>query len=124
MGQLVISRMSVAMAGDAAAVDAYGNDDAGSDSGLAYIFSVLGGSWPQVAKLLAADGAACLTSDSPWPCLEMPSSSALMAMTIQALTVAISISNVYASTCLYEALMYVGFPAQTLRKSFMMPVML
>ena len=38
--------------------------------------------------------------------------------------VAISISNVYASTCQYEALKYVSFPVQMLGKSFkMMPVM-
>merc|ERR1719379_504407 len=38
---------------------------------------------------------------------------------------AISVSNVYASTCQYEALKYVAFPVQMLGKSFkMMPVML
>merc|ERR550537_1691580 len=38
---------------------------------------------------------------------------------------AISFSNVYASTCQYEALKYVSFPVQILGKSFkMMPVML
>jgi len=38
--------------------------------------------------------------------------------------IAISISNVYASTCQYEALKYVSFPVQMLGKSFkMMPVM-
>merc|ERR1719277_1891211 len=37
----------------------------------------------------------------------------------------ISFSNVYASTCQYEALKYVSFPVQMLGKSFkMMPVML
>jgi len=37
---------------------------------------------------------------------------------------AISLSNVYASTCQYEALKYVSFPVQMLGKSFkMMPVM-
>jgi adenosine 3'-phospho 5'-phosphosulfate transporter B2 len=37
---------------------------------------------------------------------------------------AISVSNVYASTCQYEALKYVSFPVQMLGKSFkMMPVM-
>jgi len=37
---------------------------------------------------------------------------------------AISVSNVYASTCQYEALKYVSFPTQMLAKSFkMMPVM-
>jgi adenosine 3'-phospho 5'-phosphosulfate transporter B2 len=37
----------------------------------------------------------------------------------------ISLSNVYASTCQYEALKYVSFPVQMLGKSFkMMPVML
>jgi len=39
--------------------------------------------------------------------------------------VAISLSNVYASACQYEALKYVAFPVQMLGKSFkMMPVML
>merc|ERR1719428_514315 len=38
---------------------------------------------------------------------------------------AISFSNVYASTCQYEALKYVSFPVQMLGKSFkMMPVMI
>merc|ERR1719271_1819324 len=38
---------------------------------------------------------------------------------------AISFSNVYASTCQYEALKFVSFPVQMLGKSFkMMPVML
>merc|ERR1719231_1486159 len=37
---------------------------------------------------------------------------------------AVSFSNVYASTCQYEALKYVSFPVQMLGKSFkMMPVM-
>jgi len=37
---------------------------------------------------------------------------------------AVSLSNVYASTCQYEALKYVSFPVQMLGKSFkMMPVM-
>eukprot|EP00403_Amphidinium_massartii_P030318 CAMPEP_0178406512 /NCGR_PEP_ID=MMETSP0689_2-20121128/18949_1 /TAXON_ID=160604 /ORGANISM="Amphidinium massartii, Strain CS-259" /LENGTH=346 /DNA_ID=CAMNT_0020027553 /DNA_START=135 /DNA_END=1175 /DNA_ORIENTATION=+ len=39
--------------------------------------------------------------------------------------VAVSLSNVFASTCQYEALKYVSFPVQMLGKSFkMMPVML
>merc|ERR1719453_1810399 len=38
--------------------------------------------------------------------------------------IAISFSNVYASTCQYEALKFVSFPVQMLGKSFkMMPVM-
>merc|ERR1719203_1397503 len=37
----------------------------------------------------------------------------------------VSLSNVYASTCQYEALKYVSFPVQMLGKSFkMMPIML
>merc|ERR1719231_2097908 len=37
----------------------------------------------------------------------------------------VSFTNVYASTCQYEALKYVSFPVQMLGKSFkMMPVML
>merc|ERR1719326_829625 len=39
--------------------------------------------------------------------------------------VAISVANVYASTCQYESLKYVSFPVQMLGKSFkMIPVML
>ncbi|EPR73009.1 quinoprotein [Winogradskyella psychrotolerans RS-3] len=40
-----------------AIVGAYGNDDAGSDSGSAYIFVRSGGSWTEQAKLTASDAA-------------------------------------------------------------------
>jgi hypothetical protein len=49
---------SVAIAGDYALVGAYANDDNGSASGSAYIFTWDGFSWTQQAKLLASDGAA------------------------------------------------------------------
>jgi len=44
--------------GDTVIIGAYGNDDAGSDSGSAYIFAGSGGSWSQVVKLTADDAAA------------------------------------------------------------------
>ncbi len=49
---------SVALAGDTAVVGAYLDDDAGSDSGSAYVFARSGTSWAQQAKLTAADAAA------------------------------------------------------------------
>jgi hypothetical protein len=49
---------SVSMSGDYAIVGAYGDDDKGTESGSAYIFDRTGGSWSQVAKLTASDGAA------------------------------------------------------------------
>ncbi|MBU1692851.1 MAG: FG-GAP repeat protein [Verrucomicrobia bacterium] len=50
---------SVSAAGDVAVVGAYYDDDAGSDSGSAYVFQRNAGgtnAWGQVAKLTAADG--------------------------------------------------------------------
>jgi hypothetical protein len=54
---------SVAISGDTVAVGAYGDDDKGSSSGSAYIYtrnvaSSLTAGWTQRAKLLASDGAA------------------------------------------------------------------
>ncbi|MEP5255318.1 MAG: T9SS type A sorting domain-containing protein [Winogradskyella arenosi] len=46
---------SVAIAGDSAIVGAYGNNDAGSSSGSAYIFKRLGNSWTEQSKLTASD---------------------------------------------------------------------
>ena len=48
--------MSVAIAGDTAIVGAYGDDDNGSFSGAAYVFTLAGESWAQTQKLTAADG--------------------------------------------------------------------
>ncbi|KAH8084483.1 hypothetical protein JL720_7981 [Aureococcus anophagefferens] len=50
---------SVAVSGDLVVVGADGNDDAGSDSGSAYVFRTTndGASWTQVAKLVASDAA-------------------------------------------------------------------
>jgi len=49
---------SVSISGGKAIVGAYGDADKGSDSGSAYIFQDTGSGWDQVAKLVAADGAA------------------------------------------------------------------
>ncbi|MCK9516968.1 MAG: FG-GAP repeat protein, partial [Ottowia sp.] len=51
---------SVAISGDSntAIVGAYGDDDLGSSSGSAYIFTRSGSTWTEQAKLLASDGAA------------------------------------------------------------------
>ena len=49
---------SVSISGDTALVGAYGDDDAGSRSGSAYIFTRSGSSWTQQAKLTASDAAA------------------------------------------------------------------
>jgi len=49
---------SVAISGDKAIVGAYGDDDKGPSSGSAYIFQEMSpGTWQQVAKLMASDGA-------------------------------------------------------------------
>jgi hypothetical protein len=48
---------SVALSGDTAIVGAWQDDDAGSYSGSAYVFSRLGTTWTQQAKLTAADAA-------------------------------------------------------------------
>jgi hypothetical protein len=49
--------ISVAISGDTAVVGAKGNDDAGDNSGSAYVFVRSGGSWSQQAKLTADDAA-------------------------------------------------------------------
>lgn len=49
---------SVSLSGDTALIGASGNDDAGKDSGSAYIFTRSSGKWAQDQKLLASDGAA------------------------------------------------------------------
>ncbi len=49
---------SVAVSGDTAVIGAYGDDDGGSDSGSAYVFTRTGGVWSQQAKLTASDAAA------------------------------------------------------------------
>jgi hypothetical protein len=50
--------ISVAVDGDAAVVGAYLDDDNGTDSGSAYVFTRSGTSWSQQAKLTASDAAA------------------------------------------------------------------
>jgi uncharacterized repeat protein (TIGR01451 family) len=49
---------SVALAGDTALVGAYWDDDAGTNSGSAYVFTRSGSSWSQESKLTATDAAA------------------------------------------------------------------
>ena len=49
---------SVAVDGDTAVTGAPGDDDNGSVSGSAYVFTRSGGIWTQQAKLTASDGAA------------------------------------------------------------------
>jgi len=50
--------VSVAFSGDTALVGAYYDDDLGSASGSAYVFSRSGTNWTRQAKLTASDGAA------------------------------------------------------------------
>ena len=50
--------ISVAISGDYAVVGAGGDDDGGTDSGAAYIFTRSGTSWSQQAKIVADDAAA------------------------------------------------------------------
>jgi hypothetical protein len=50
--------MSVSIDGDTAVVGAWSDDDAGTDSGSAYVFTRSGTTWTQQAKFVAADGAA------------------------------------------------------------------
>ena len=49
---------SIAISGDTVVVGAYGDDDGGSTSGSAYVFTRSGTSWSQQAKLTASDAAA------------------------------------------------------------------
>lgn len=48
--------VSVSLLGDQALIGAYADDDNGNSSGSAYIFEFSGGSWTQIAKLIAEDG--------------------------------------------------------------------
>ena len=50
--------VSVAVSGDTALVGAYANDDAGTDSGSAYVYVRSGTVWTQQQKLTADDDAA------------------------------------------------------------------
>ncbi|HEX9696581.1 MAG TPA: Ig-like domain-containing protein, partial [Actinomycetota bacterium] len=50
--------VSVSVSGDAAVVGSWFDDDAGSSSGSAYVFSRSGSTWTQQAKLTATDAAA------------------------------------------------------------------
>jgi hypothetical protein len=49
---------AVAVDGDTVVVGAYGDDDKGTDSGSAYVFTRTGATWTQQGKLTAPDGAA------------------------------------------------------------------
>ncbi len=49
---------SLAFDGDTAVIGAFGDDDAGSGSGSAYVFTRSAGIWTQQARLTAADAAA------------------------------------------------------------------
>ncbi len=49
---------TVSISGNTALIGAYGNDDAGSNSGSAYVFTGSASSWSQQAKLTANDAAA------------------------------------------------------------------
>ena len=49
---------SVSVSGDTAVIGAFHDDDGGSDSGSAYVFTRSGGAWTQQAKLTASDAAA------------------------------------------------------------------
>ena len=48
---------SVSIDGNTIVIGAYGDDDRGSNSGSAYVFTNAGGTWTQTAKLTAYDGA-------------------------------------------------------------------
>jgi hypothetical protein len=50
--------VAISSDGNTAIIGAYGDDDKGSDSGSAYVFTRSGTTWSQQAKLVAADGAA------------------------------------------------------------------
>jgi hypothetical protein len=50
--------IGVAISGDTAIVGAWSDDDAGTNSGSAYVFKEVDGVWEEVAKLTADDGAA------------------------------------------------------------------
>jgi Zn-dependent metalloprotease len=48
---------SVAISGGTAVIGAWGDDQIGNFSGAAYVFREIAGTWQQVARLIAADGA-------------------------------------------------------------------
>jgi len=50
--------LSVAISGDTIAIGASGDDDNGTDSGSAFVFTRTGSTWTQQAKLAASDGEA------------------------------------------------------------------
>ena len=50
--------VSVSVDGDTVVISAHQDDDRGTDSGSAYVFTRSGGTWTQQAKLNASDGAA------------------------------------------------------------------
>jgi hypothetical protein len=50
--------VSVAISGDTAIVGAFEDDDAGTESGSAYVFVRIGGLWTEQQKLVASDGLA------------------------------------------------------------------
>ena len=54
---MIFSVTSVAMDGDTALIGAYGDDDNGSASGSAYVFTRSEGVWTDQAKLTASDAA-------------------------------------------------------------------
>lgn len=48
--------ISVSISGDTALIGAFRDDDNGTDSGSAYVFNTVAGSWIETAKLIADDG--------------------------------------------------------------------
>ena len=50
--------VAVAVDGDTAVVGAFGDDDRGASSGAAYVFTRIGSTWTEQAKLTATDAAA------------------------------------------------------------------
>ena len=56
--RLISLECSVAIAGDTIVVGAYWDDDNGTNSGSAYVFTRTGTTWTEQAKLTASDGAA------------------------------------------------------------------
>ena len=56
--QMISLDSSVAIAGDTIVVGACQDDDNGTDSGSAYVFTRTGTTWTEQAKLTASDGAA------------------------------------------------------------------
>jgi hypothetical protein len=49
------SSLGIALSGDTALIGAWGDDDLGTDSGSAYVFTRTGTTWTEQAKLLASD---------------------------------------------------------------------